>query len=144
KVLPWIPAGLALFALLVWILPRLWVSMRTWREAQRLRYRQSEAYSFKQFSTACKEGAGASVYAALQSWAGRAKTAPLSGWLRGSGESAVLAEYEKLESALFAARPQNEPYDAAKLFAGIADARQKWLKRRAQVSASGALPPLNP
>lgn len=144
QALPWIASGLAGLVLLTWLVSWLVAHMRAWRQARRLSYEQSEACSFQHFSAACREGASDRVYGALQSWAGRAKTAPLGDWLRGSGDGAALAEYEKLERALFAPQPEAGSYDAAKLLAGIADARRKWLDRRAAVAAPAALPPLNP
>lgn len=93
---------------------------------------------------ACRSGESAPVYAALQSWAGRAKTAPLPEWLRGSGDGAVLTEYQRLEARLFAAKPDSGSYDGGKLLAGITEARKKWLARETKSSRPAALPPLNP
>lgn len=142
--LPWVAAGLAALAFLAWLVPRLWTRLRQWRQARRLRTEQSEAYSFRQFSMACRRGGGAPIYAALQSWAGRAKTAPLPEWLRRSGDGAVLEEYQRLEARLFAAAPDTGSYDAGKLLAGITQARKKWLARETERARPAALPPLNP
>lgn len=137
--LAWGAAGVVALACLAWLVPRLWRSIGAWRKARRLRYEQSEVYSFQQFSNACRGGDGGAVYAALQSWAGRAKVAPLREWLKGD---AVLADYERLEARLFAGA--SGIFDASRLLGGITGARRKWLEREALVSASPALPPLNP
>ncbi|WP_119274151.1 BatD family protein [Taklimakanibacter deserti] len=143
RLLPW-AAGLAALAFLAWLVPALWRGLRQWRQACRQRYEQSEAYSFRQFSSACRSGEGAPVYAALQSWADRAKTAPLREWLSRGGDSAALAQYERLEARLFAATAATGSYDASELLAGIAQARNKWLARRTERLRPAALPPLNP
>jgi len=142
RLLPWVAAGLAALAFLAWLVPRLWRRLRQWRQARRHRYEQSEAYSFRQFSTACRSGQGAPVYAALQSWATRAKTAPLRDWL--SDDDVALMEYEQLEAGLFAAGSESKSYDAGKLLAGIVQARKKWLTRETESLRPAALLPLNP
>lgn len=140
--LPWIAAGLAGLALLLWLVPRLWAGVSRWRQARRLRYEQSEAYAFRQFSAACRGGKGAPVYAALQSWAARAKVAPLRDWLRDDGTA--LKAYEQLEARLFATGSESRSYDAGKLLSGMTEARRQWLERQARVAVPAALPPLNP
>lgn len=136
--LAWVAAGVVVLAFLAWLLPRLWRWIAAWRKARRLRYEQSEAYAFRQFSAACRGGDGRAVYAALQSWAGRARVAPLRDWLKGD---AVLADYEGLETRLFGA---SGSFDEARLLSGISAARRQWLDRKAAVSTPAALPPLNP
>lgn len=140
--LPWVIAGLAVLALLAWLVPRLWTGLSHWRVARRQRYEQSEAYAFRQFSAACRGGESTAVYAALQSWAARAKVMPLRDWLR-DGDTA-LKPYEQLEARLFAAGSESKSYDAGQLLSGMAEARRKWLERQAQVSVPAALPALNP
>jgi hypothetical protein len=137
--LAWGAAGICLLAFLAWLVPRLWRTLSAWRQARRLRYEQSEAYSFRQFSIACRSGDARAVYAALQSWAGRAKVAPLRDWLQ---EDEAFVDYERLETSLFAGAPGS--VDVAKLLAGITTARRHWLDRQAAVSVPAALPPLNP
>lgn len=139
RLLAWGAAGLALLAFLAWLVPRLWRSFSARREARRLRYEQSEAFSFRQFETACRGDDSGAVYEALQSWAGRAKVAPLRDWLKGD---AVLADYERLEARLFAGA--SGAVDVNKLLGGITGARRKWLEREALVTTPPALPPLNP
>lgn len=141
--LAWGAGALFGLALLVWLVPSLWAALSLWWRARRHRYEQSEAYSFRQFSTACRRGEGARVYAALQSWAGRAKAAPLRDWLRRGGDSAALIEYEQLEARLFAGVPDTRSFDAGKLLAAITLARRKWLERDSETTGP-ALPPLNP
>lgn len=139
RLLAWVAAGVVALACLAWLVPRLWRSIGAWRKTRRLRYEQSEEYSFRQFSAACRGGDGGIVYAALQSWAGRAKVAPLRDWL---GNSEALVDYERLEASLFASAPVS--CDTGKLFAGINEARRIWRDRQAVVMTSAALPPLNP
>lgn len=139
RLLAWGAAGLALLAFLAWFVPRLWRILSARREARRLRYEQSELYAFRQFEAACRGRDGGAVYAALQSWAGRAKVAPLRDWLKGD---AVLADYERLEARLFAGA--SGAFDVNKLLGGITGARRKWLDRQAAVAVPAALPPLNP
>jgi len=137
--LAWVAAGVVLLAFLAWLVPRLWRAIGGWRKARRLCYEQSEAYSFQQFSAACQGGDGGAVYAALQSWAGRAKVVPLRDWLKGD---AALADYERLEASLFAGASGS--FDVARLLAGITTARRHWLDRQVAVSVPAALPQLNP
>lgn len=139
RLLGWVAAGVVVLAFLAWLLPRLWRGLSAWRDARRRRYEQSEEYSFRQFSRACRGGDGGAVYAALQSWAGRAKVVPLRDWLKGD---AALADYERLEASLFAGA--SGPFDVARLLAGITTARRHWLDRQAAVAVPAALPPLNP
>jgi hypothetical protein len=141
RLLAGVAAGLVGLVVLAWLMARLWRAIHAWREARRLRYEQSEAYAFRQFSAACRAGDGRAVYAALQSWAGRTKVTPLRDWL-GKGEA--LANYEQLEASLFAGMSGPAPCDTGKLLAGITDARRIWLARQAEVSVPAALPPLNP
>lgn len=142
--LAWGAAGLAALALLCWLVPRLVAGFSQWRQARRFRYERSEAYSFQQFARACGVGESTAVYAALQSWAGRAKAIPLREWLRAGGDGSALAEYERLENMLFAARPGGGSYDAGKLLSAVTEARRQWLARQAEVVHPAALPPLNP
>jgi len=139
RLLAWMAAGVVLLAFLAWLVPRLWRSIGAWRDTRRRRYEQSEEYSFRQFSAACRDGDGGAVYAALQSWAGRAKVAPLRDWLK---NDEVLADYERLEASLFAGASGS--FDVARLLAGITTARRHWLDRQAAVAVPAALPPLNP
>lgn len=139
RLLAGVAAGLVGLVVLGWLGARLWRALKAWRQARRYRYEQSEAYSFRQFSTACRNGEAPAVYAALQSWAGRAKVAPLRDWLKGD---AALAEYGRLETSLFAG--MSGSFDAEKLLAGITTARQRWLDQQTAVSMPAALPPLNP
>lgn len=139
RLLAWVAAGVVLLAFLAWLVPHLWRSIGAWRDTRRRRYEQSEEYSFRQFSAACRDGDGGAVYAALQSWAGRAKVAPLRDWLKGD---AALADFERLEASLFASASGS--FDVAGLLAGITTARRHWLDRQAAISVPAALPPLNP
>lgn len=139
RLLAGVAAGLVGLVLLAWLVVRLWRALAAWRQARRIRYQQSEAYSFRQFSTACRSGEAPAVYAALQSWAGRAKVAPLREWLKGD---AVLADYEGLEARLFAGASGS--CDVPRLLAGITEARRHWLDQQTAVSMPAALPPLNP
>lgn len=139
RLLAGVAAGLVGLVFLGWLMARLWRAIHAWREARRLRYEQSEAYAFRQFAATCRAGDGRAVYAALQSWAGRTKVAPLRDWL---AMDEALADYERLEASLFAG--VSGSFDAEKLLAGITTARRRWLDRQTAVSMPAALPPLNP
>ncbi|MFZ5677498.1 MAG: hypothetical protein ACOZAM_31445 [Pseudomonadota bacterium] len=139
RLLALIAAGVVGLVFLAWLVVRGWHAFSVRRDARRLRYEQSEAWSFRQFETACRGGEDNAVYAALQSWAGRAKVAPLRDWLKGD---AVLGDYERLEARLFAGA--SDAFDASKLLGGITGARRRWLAREALVTTPPALPPLNP
>ncbi|MGO4837052.1 hypothetical protein AB4144_32880, partial [Rhizobiaceae sp. 2RAB30] len=135
-------AGLVGLALLAFLATRLWPRLVARRQARRLEEAQSEATYFKHFEQACRDGDAATAYNALDAWSRRAQVAPVTAWLAGFGNDTTRAEFERLQGAVFAAKPQ--ACDTGGLARGMARARTAWLAGVKTDAHPAALPPLNP
>ena len=142
---PWAIAVVAGLAVLAWLATSALPRLAAWRQARRLEHVQSEAAYFRRFEDTCRSGKLPVIYAALDSWSRRAGVAPVSSWLRQTGDAATQREFERFESAIFAVKPDATSCDLQKLLAGIVRARKLWLARDGRnISPASALPALNP
>lgn len=142
---PWAAAVVAGIAVLAWLITRALPRLAAWRHARRMEHEQSEAAYFRRFEDACQTGKLPVIYSALDSWSRKAGVAPVSSWLRQTGDEATQQEFARFESAIFAAQPGAEPCDLGKLLTGMARARKHWLVNSAgRIASSPALPALNP
>jgi hypothetical protein len=135
-------AGIVVLALLAFLGARLWPKLAARRRVRRLEEEQSEAAFFKHFEQACRDGDAAKAYRALDAWSRRARVAPITAWLAVFGNEATRTEFERLQGAVFAAKPQ--ACDTGGLAGGIAKARSAWLAGAKTDAHPAALPSLNP
>ncbi|GLS29536.1 Oxygen tolerance [Mesorhizobium albiziae] len=140
KYWPW-AAAVAGFALLTWLTRRMLPRLSAWRHARHLAHEQSEAAYFRRFQDACKSGRLPEIYSALDSWSRRTGIVPVSAWLERNGDEATLAEFGRLEDAIFGGG--RAPFDAWKLLEGISSARTASRPGEGTLPVP-ALPALNP
>ena len=139
KYWPWV-AAIAALAVLGWLVKRMLPRLSAWRHARHLAHEQSEAAYFRRFQDACRSGRLPEIYSALDSWSRRAGVVPVSAWLERNGDEATLAEFGRLESAMFGGG--RAPFDPRKLLEGISHARAS--RPGEEALPVPALPALNP